>query len=124
MDHGAGPAILDLLEPGFRVNSPVVRAAAKQHWYASTSLGPAILRYDDCVALINHRDMGQASTHHLVAQGITEGPVAETWSGLLLNTEGRDHARLRRLVAPAFSPAVVERLRPRMREIVNARVDR
>lgn len=35
----------------------------------------------------------------------------------LLHSEPSDHARLRRLVARAFSPARVQRLRPRVREI-------
>ena len=43
-------AELDLLDPGFRIDSPEVRAAAERHWYATTSLGPAVLRYEDCAA--------------------------------------------------------------------------
>ena len=37
------PADLDMLDPGFRVESEPVRAAAAQHWYATTPLGPAVL---------------------------------------------------------------------------------
>ena len=37
--------------------------------------------------------------------------------------EGDEHARLRRLVAPAFTPASANRLRPRMRSVVNDLVD-
>ena len=37
--------------------------------------------------------------------------------------EGDDHARLRRLVAPAFTPAAADRLRPFMREVVGGLVD-
>ena len=33
------------------------------------------------------------------------------------------HTRLRRLVAPAFSPRAADRLRPFMREVMNALVD-
>lgn len=122
--HLAGPATLDFLEPGFRVNSPVVRAAAERHWYAETALGPAILRYDDCVAIRKLPGMIQAAADHLALQGITEGPVAEMWSRMVLNIEGPDHVRLRRLVTPAFTPARVEALRVRMREIAGALVDR
>jgi cytochrome P450 len=37
--------------------------------------------------------------------------------------EGDEHARLRRLVAPAFSPKAADRLRPFMREVVSGLVD-
>ena len=37
--------------------------------------------------------------------------------------EGEDHARLRRLVAPAFTPQAADRLRPFMREVVGGLVD-
>ncbi|WP_191094152.1 cytochrome P450 [Nocardia colli] len=124
MANGAGvPASLELLDPGFRVNSVAVRAAAAQHWYANTPLGPAILTYDDCVALQQHKGLGQAGADHLSAQGITAGPVAETWAAFLLNINGPHHARLRRIVAPAFNSTAIGRLRPRMRSIVDQLVD-
>jgi len=41
----------------------------------------------------------------------------------ILSMEGVDHARLRRLVAPAFTPAAADRLRPFMREVVGGLVD-
>lgn len=37
--------------------------------------------------------------------------------------EGDEHARVRRLVAPAFSPRAADRLRPFMREVVTGLVD-
>jgi len=37
--------------------------------------------------------------------------------------EGPEHARLRRLVAPAFTPKGADRLRPFMREVINGLVD-
>lgn len=119
----AGPATLDLLRPGFRVVSDEVREAARRHWYAETTLGPAILTYDDCIALQHDRRMHQAGADHLTAQGLTEGPVADLWARLVLNIEGPDHHRLRRLVNPAFNTASVERLRARMRELTHSLVD-
>ena len=41
----------------------------------------------------------------------------------ILAMEGEEHARLRRLVAPAFTPAAADRLRPFMRQVVSALVD-
>jgi cytochrome P450 len=114
---------LDMLAPGFRVNSPAVRAAAERHWYAPTPLGPAVLRYADCEALLHDRRFRQAAMDHLSAQGISDGPVADMWRTVVLNVEGPDHTRLRRLVASAFTPNVVERLRPSMRSLVHELVD-
>jgi cytochrome P450 len=42
----------------------------------------------------------------------------------ILSMEGDGHARLRRLVAPAFTPASATRLRPTMRAVVGDLVDR
>jgi len=116
-------AELDLLDPDFRVDSPEVRAAAERHWYARTSLGPAVLRYEDCAAILHDRRFRQASPDHLADQGITDGPVAEMWRDMILNIEGDRHGRLRRLVSQAFTPMAVDQLRTRMREIVYRLVD-
>ncbi|HUE59748.1 MAG TPA: cytochrome P450 [Acidimicrobiales bacterium] len=116
-------ASLDLLAPDFRVDSPAVRAAAAHHWYAPTALGPAVLHYADCVALLRDRRFRQAGMDHLTAQGIADGPLAEMWRATILNVEGADHTRLRRLVSSAFTRSVVERLRPRMRSLVHHLVD-
>jgi len=120
---GRGPAHLDVLDPGFRVNSASVRAAAARHWYATTPLGPAVLRYEDCLALLHDRRLTQGSVDHLAGQGITEGPLAETWSRVLITVDGERHLRLRRLVSKAFTPREVERLRSRMRGIVDELID-
>lgn len=116
-------AELDLLDPGFRVDSPEVRAAAERHWYARTSLGPAVLRYEDCAAILRDKRFRQASADHLSDQGITDGPVAEMWRDMILNIEGDRHGRLRRLVSQAFTPTAVDELRPGMRTIVHGLVD-
>ena len=116
-------AELDLLDPGFRVDSPEVRAAAERHWYARTPLGPAVLHYEDCAAILRDRRFHQAGIDHLANQGITDGPVAEMWRDMILNIEGDRHGRLRRLVSQAFTPTAVDNLRPRMRAIVHNLID-
>jgi cytochrome P450 len=116
-------ATLDLLAPDFRVDSPAVREAAERHWYAMTPLGPAVLRYEDCAAILRDKRFRQASADHLADQGITDGPLAEMWRDIILNIEGDRHGRLRRLVSQAFTPKAVDELRPRMREIVHGLVD-
>jgi len=116
-------ATLDLLAADFRIDSPAVRAAAERHWYATTPLGPAVLRYEDCAAILRDKRFRQASADHLAEQGITDGPLADMWRDLILNIEGDRHGRLRRLVSQAFTPKAVDELRPRMRKIVHGLVD-
>jgi cytochrome P450 len=42
----------------------------------------------------------------------------------MLNRDGDDHRRLRRLVSKAFTPRMIERLRPRIQEIADDLIDR
>src|SRR4051794_27191366 len=117
------PESLDLLDPDFRANSPTVLAAAARHWYAPTALGPAILRHEDCAAVLRDRRFRQAGVDHLTMQGITDGPLVDFWGTMILNVEGADHGRLRRLISAAFTASTVEQLRPGMRELVHRLVD-
>ena len=52
----------------------------------------------------------------LEVQGVDSGPLYERLKGNLLDLDGEDHRRLRKLVQPAFTPKAADRLRPVMRE--------
>jgi cytochrome P450 len=54
----------------------------------------------------------------LEVQGVTEGPLYERLTGLLLDLDGEHHRRLRRLVQPAFTPAAADARRPEMRAVL------
>ena len=56
----------------------------------------------------------------LELQGVTSGPLYERLRGNLLDLHGDDHRRLRKLVQPAFTPKEADRLRPLMREQLEA----
>jgi cytochrome P450 len=120
----AGPATLNILDPAFRIDSPQTREAAERYWCAQTPLGLAVLRYEDCLAMLKDRRLRQVGIDHLIAQGVTGGPLFEMWRRFVLNVEGPGHGRLRRLLTPAFSTAAIKRLQPRMREIVHGLVNR
>jgi cytochrome P450 len=49
---------------------------------------------------------------------ITEGPLHEQVVRNIINVNGPDHGRLRRLVNPALAPRAADRYRPAMREIL------
>ncbi|MFM2183348.1 MAG: hypothetical protein RJB61_1642, partial [Actinomycetota bacterium] len=53
-------------------------------------------------------------------QRLEEGTVAKS----ILNLDPPDHTRLRRLVSLAFTPTAIERLRPRVQQLVDEVLDR
>ena len=111
---------LDTTAPDFAPDGPEVAAARAACWRADTPLGPAVLRYEDVVALLRDRRFGQGSAVLLDVQGIGDGPLRRWWREMLLNLEGPRHDRLRRLIVPAFQTPVVDALRPRMRADIDA----
>src|SRR5262245_31452930 len=103
----------DVADPAFSVTSARVRRAREAGWYARTSYGLAVLRYDQVSRLIRHPGLRQGSARWPAHHGITSGPFADWWASWGLNMEGEAHHRMRRLLGPAFSRRVVEALRPR-----------
>ena len=89
-----------------------------------------VTRYDDVVALLtdNERfvvDPKLALTPEQLAAFEAAGPAPdERVSENLLAKDGDDHRRLRRLVTKAFTPRMVEQLRPRIQEIADDLIDR
>lgn len=116
-------AELDLFDPAFHPNSPAVWAARDAHWYARTSLGPAVLRYDDVSALLKDRRLHQGAIHWLAMNGITEGPLAEWWAKIIATQEGHDHVRMLRMVSRAFARRNLEQFVPRMGSIAHQLLD-
>ena len=51
----------------------------------------------------------------LEVQGVTSGPLYERLRGNLLDLNGDDHRRLRKLVQPSFTPPAADKHRPAMR---------
>jgi cytochrome P450 len=91
---------------------------ARQHWLGRTDLGYVVLGREPVMELLRDRRLAFPAVQLLELQGITEGPVYDrTAKGLMART-GDDHARLRRIVSPAFTPRATERLRPRLHELL------
>ena len=124
-DRGPDPAVafFDLFDPDFQPDAPAVHAAREACWYARTSLGYAVLRYAEVAALLRDRRLRQGGVESLAAQGVTEGPLADWMRAVILNQEGEQHARLRRLVSQAFTPRAVDALRPTMRAVAHELID-
>jgi cytochrome P450 len=101
----------------------VVRQARSKHWLARTPVGFLLSDYRDAVTVL--RDRRFHSGLSLIPQmaGIEPDTYMQNRRRSILAMEGDEHARLRRLVAPAFTPASTDRLRPFMREVVSGLVD-
>ena len=88
-------------------------------WLVRNEFGYVLTRYEDCVGIL--RDRRFFSAAGLVAQleGVTDPEfLRRSERPSILSMEGADHSRLRRLVAPAFTPKAADRLRPFMREVI------
>lgn len=116
-------SFLELADPAFSVTSGQVRRARQACWYARTSYGIAVLRHHQASQLINHPSLRQGSSAWPAHHGITTGPFAAWWANWVLNKEGADHRRLRKLMNPAFSRRVVAAARPRFRALATELAD-
>ncbi|MBK9179379.1 MAG: cytochrome P450 [Acidimicrobiales bacterium] len=93
------------------------------HWLARTPLGYSVTRYDDVIAVLRDKRWHQLARLLPQLSGITDERFLSRNRTSILTAEGDEHTRLRRLVAPAFSPRSADRLRPFMREVVAGLVD-
>jgi cytochrome P450 len=88
-----------------------------------------VTRHDDVVRVLLDdetfvRDPALALPPEQLAAAQTVLPEAFAFIDRhMLNRDGEDHRRLRRLVAKAFTPRIVERLRPRIEEIADGLID-
>ncbi|MGW4380728.1 cytochrome P450 [Kitasatospora sp. NPDC004531] len=105
-----------------REHAPVVRFEPTGQWLVS--------RYADVNALLRDRRLGRTYTHRFGHEEFGQSapnPAHEPFHTLndhgLLDLEGPDHARIRRLVAKAFTPRMVESLRPTVRRMAGELVD-
>ena len=95
----------------------------KDHWLARNPFGYAVWHYDDAVAILRDKRWHNAAGRIPELMGVTNEKFLARQTVNILSAEGELHVRLRRLVAPAFSPRSADRLRPFMREVINGLVD-
>ncbi len=114
---------LDLADPTCDVTSPSVHAAREERWWVETSYGWAVLRYAEASALLRDRRFRQGNAQWPEQNGIHSGRFAGWWKETLLSLEGDDHARLRRLLMPAFRNKTIAAMRPRFEALADELVD-
>jgi cytochrome P450 len=101
----------------------LLRGIAKDSWLARTDIGYSVLTYESVMGILRDKRWHSATGMVAQLQGITDEAFLGRRRVSILNAEGDVHVRLRRLVAPAFSPRSADRLRPFMRETVNSLLD-
>jgi cytochrome P450 len=99
-------------------------------WYEPTHQW-LVSRHADVSALLRDRRLGRSYLHISDHAGFGQPPdlpgSEDFWHVVrngMLDREPPDHTRLRRLVSRAFTPRMVEQLRPRVQQITDGLVDR
>jgi len=102
-----------------------LRESDPVHWNARWQ-GWLVTRYDDAVAVLRAPEAFSSDRMASLAQELTEADreklalLITYFSKWLVFTDPPYHTRVRMLVNKAFTPVSVERLRPRVRQIVDA----
>jgi len=92
-------------------------------WIVRNLFGYSVWHYDDVTGILRDKRWHSAAGKIAEIMGVTNEQFLERQTVNILTAEGDVHLRLRRLVAPAFSPRQADRLRPFMREVINGLVD-
>lgn len=117
-------------DPAFRANPypfyDTLRVAEPVH---RTALGMVVLtRYEDVSATLRSndfsRDVEKYSEQSSSPARQRRRQRNEGRTKSILNLDPPDHTRLRRLVSKSFTPSAIDRLRPRIQQLVDTRLDR
>ncbi len=120
--HDLELPVTDLTDLDRNETLAVLAEAREGHWLARTPLGYMVFRHEDVTAILRDRRFLSALSLLPRMNGIEDDPMAQRRPSIL-SLDGDEHARLRRLVAGAFTPKSADRLRPFMRDVVNGLVD-
>jgi len=123
-DRSATTLVSDLELPAFdytdaELHGPrfheEMRALRAQGWLATTPLGFVVLEREAAGFFLRARSAEFPGMKIAEIFGIDDGPLYEEMRRNILHINGADHARLRGLVNPSFTPRAAERWRPAMR---------
>src|SRR3954466_15359228 len=118
------PSVTDLELPSFDYAAPelrgerfhaAMRELREQSWIASMPLGFATLEREAGEFFLRSRAFTFPGLKIAEIFGIQDARLSEGIRRNILHINGADHARLRGLVNPAFTPRAIERWRPAMR---------
>ncbi|MEV4824407.1 cytochrome P450 [Micromonospora sp. NPDC049274] len=115
------------MPPRFDARDPAVAADPYPTYAALRAAGPlcrmgpgswGVTRYADVARLVRDPRLGSEfpAAYHRMSAG--DGAAGDFFGSIILYRDPPEHGRLRRLMAKAFSPALVRRLRPRIEQMV------
>ena len=117
----------DHTDPGLRgdrYRDAMAAVEGRDGWLASNPYGYTVLERDAGEFFLRTKDAVFPGLTIAEMFGISEGPLHEEVVRNIININGADHGRLRRLVNPALSPRAVERYRPAMRRFLEQLLER
>ncbi len=116
----------DHTDPGLRgdcYREAMAGVASHDGWLAANPYGFTVLEREAGEFFLRTKDAVFPGLTIAQMFGIADGPLHEEIVRNIININGADHGRLRRLVNPALSPRAVERYRPAMREFLDGLLD-
>jgi cytochrome P450 len=124
-------------DPAFAADPWPVYARLREHtpiFYSADLRMTLLTRYEDIRAVLLDSRFGRTLDHVTPRDEVDRRRRAANWDRLpnysryvrvnLLETEGADHSRVRKLVAAALSPRRIRELRERVQSVVNDLFDR
>ena len=118
----------DFITNPYRIYSHL-RTAAPLHWADKFRTGAwLVARYDDVVAGLHDPRLSSQRSHTLTAALPAEvqaefSTFNQIFSKWMLFLDPPQHSRLRKLLNKEFTPNMIQRLRPRIQQVVNALLD-
>jgi cytochrome P450 len=118
--------VFNPLLPEFHADPyPFYRRLREQDPVHQSPLGIWVLtRYDDAVMVLRDPRFGREGLAEIMEARLGAGSVRAANTRDMLFRDPPDHTRLRSLVSRAFTPRVVEAMRPHIQEIVDGLLDR
>src|SRR5436190_8729048 len=96
---------------------------AEKSWLAESPLAYFVLDREAATFFLRTRKATFPGMKIAELFGIESGPLYEEMRRNILHINGPDHARLRQLVNPAFTPRAADAWRPAMREFLEQLFD-
>jgi cytochrome P450 len=112
---------IDLTDPalsGERWHESMKELVGSGNWLARAPLATVVLERESGEFFLRSKATIFPGIYLAELFSITEGPLHEEVVNNIINVNGTDHGRLRRLLNPALSPKAANRYRPVMREIL------
>ena len=123
--------VADLDLPKFDYTNPDLRGdrfhdtmqdLRARSWIATSDFGYVVLDREAAGFFLRSRKAEFPGVYMFDLLGITDGPLRSSLSRNILTLGGEQHARLRALVQPSFTPKAADKYRPAMRGFLGAAV--